>query len=180
MDRKKIIVNEIKYWKNSHLLPEHYCNFLLSLYTEGEDLSGSEQKQKKTNTGQTIVLILITISLVIMGLGFLVIYFTELAPVLQTAITIALSLVMLGLAFFVRKYDQRVIHLFILLAALMIFLSSIHLTASLFPESQMAILFCVLITCIFWLFIGKKYKLKYFIISGVIGILLALYFWLFS
>ncbi|MGM0523072.1 MAG: hypothetical protein ACQER2_03360 [Bacillota bacterium] len=33
--RKATIIHEIKYWKDNHLLPEHYCDFLLALYTEG-------------------------------------------------------------------------------------------------------------------------------------------------
>jgi hypothetical protein len=34
-EKKKIIIQEIYYWKNSRLLPETYCDFLLALYTEG-------------------------------------------------------------------------------------------------------------------------------------------------
>lgn len=34
--RKITIINEIRYWKDNHLLPEHYCDFLMALYTEGE------------------------------------------------------------------------------------------------------------------------------------------------
>lgn len=33
--RKKIILNEILFWKQNKLLPEHYCDFLAALYTEG-------------------------------------------------------------------------------------------------------------------------------------------------
>lgn len=35
--RKKIILSEIKYWKQNHLLPDHYCDFLSTLYAEGEE-----------------------------------------------------------------------------------------------------------------------------------------------
>ena len=34
--RKQIILNEITFWKQNKLLPEHYCDFLMTLYTEGE------------------------------------------------------------------------------------------------------------------------------------------------
>lgn len=34
--RKRIIVTEIENWRKNHLLPEHYCIFLLNLYTEGD------------------------------------------------------------------------------------------------------------------------------------------------
>ncbi len=42
--RKQIIINEIEYWKEHHLLPEQYCDFLLALYTEG---NGIEKKEKE-------------------------------------------------------------------------------------------------------------------------------------
>lgn len=35
-NRKKIVVAEIENWRRNHLLPEHYCIFLLNLYTEGD------------------------------------------------------------------------------------------------------------------------------------------------
>ncbi|MDW0117374.1 hypothetical protein QTL97_10545 [Sporosarcina thermotolerans] len=34
--RKKTIITEIKYWKENKLLPEHYCDYLITLYTQGE------------------------------------------------------------------------------------------------------------------------------------------------
>ncbi|MGN7468624.1 hypothetical protein [Brevibacillus sp. SAFN-007a] len=34
--RKRTIIAEIENWRRNHLLPEHYCIFLLNLYTEGE------------------------------------------------------------------------------------------------------------------------------------------------
>lgn len=34
--RKRTIIAEIENWRRNHLLPEHYCIFLLNLYTEGD------------------------------------------------------------------------------------------------------------------------------------------------
>lgn len=34
--RKKMIISEIENWRKNHLLPEHYCIFLLNLYSSGE------------------------------------------------------------------------------------------------------------------------------------------------
>ncbi|WP_339250599.1 hypothetical protein NSQ43_12295 [Sporosarcina sp. FSL W8-0480] len=45
IQRKKTIITEIKYWKENKLLPEHYCDFLITLYTQGEqerDISASD------------------------------------------------------------------------------------------------------------------------------------------
>lgn len=34
--RKKIIIQEINSWKESRMLPEQYCSYLLALYGQGE------------------------------------------------------------------------------------------------------------------------------------------------
>ncbi|MBT2665504.1 hypothetical protein J7J00_08340 [Bacillus sp. ISL-4] len=34
--RKKIIIQEINSWKESRMLLEQYCNYLLALYCQGE------------------------------------------------------------------------------------------------------------------------------------------------
>ncbi|GAA0362701.1 hypothetical protein [Bacillus horti] len=50
MDQKtKVVIQEIKYWKKNKLLPEHYCDFLLALYTEGSE-NIPEEKTKLTFT----------------------------------------------------------------------------------------------------------------------------------
>lgn len=56
IQRKKTIITEIKYWKENKLLPEHYCDFLITLYTQGEqegDISASDailsKRKKKFN-----------------------------------------------------------------------------------------------------------------------------------
>ncbi|SHN11421.1 hypothetical protein [Gracilibacillus kekensis] len=46
--RKKIIIQEIHYWKDHQLLPNHYCDFLLALYTEGEVASKEKNDKKQT------------------------------------------------------------------------------------------------------------------------------------
>ena len=42
--RKQIIINEIIYWKKNRMLPEHYCDFLLALYTKGNGLQDQSSK----------------------------------------------------------------------------------------------------------------------------------------
>ncbi|MGD8189045.1 hypothetical protein ACQCN2_03485 [Brevibacillus ginsengisoli] len=45
--KKKIIIAEIENWRKNHLLPEHYCIFLLNLYTEGEGEHDRQPPKKK-------------------------------------------------------------------------------------------------------------------------------------
>lgn len=44
--RKRVIISEIENWRRNHLLPEHYCIFLLNLYTEGDRPQSSEMARK--------------------------------------------------------------------------------------------------------------------------------------
>ncbi|RXI99416.1 hypothetical protein DS745_14395 [Anaerobacillus alkaliphilus] len=177
MDRKKIIINEIKYWKKCRLLPDHYCNFLLSLYTEGDQ--PEEINEKQTMRPFKLMPFLMTIFvLALFGLTFLVIYFTDFSSFLQTAVVIFLSIIILLLSIQMKHYDSRLVHLYILIAALMIFIATIHVTNAFFPEQPEAILGAVMLTCFIWLVIGKKYNLKYFLLSGALGIIIAIYFFL--
>ncbi|KIQ94791.1 hypothetical protein LH47_01161 [Anoxybacillus thermarum] len=81
--RKEIIINEIKYWKQTRLLPEQYCDFLLALYTEGngDDVETRTKQVPAWAIRATAAMIGICLSFVL-----LVIYFTELSFVLQTLI----------------------------------------------------------------------------------------------
>ncbi|MFY0546078.1 hypothetical protein [Brevibacillus sp. H7] len=49
--RRRIIVAEIENWRKNHLLPEHYCIFLLNLYTEGDRPNTQVSAGKKEDRG---------------------------------------------------------------------------------------------------------------------------------
>lgn len=176
MERKKIIVDEIKYWKKSHLLPERYCNFLITLYTGGMETGDVKSKQKKVNANQLALLIFTTIGLAIFGLTFLVIYFTDFSTLMQMTSVLFLSAVMFALGKRVKKHDARFVHLYILMTVLMLFLATIHFVGFIFPDQPGAIMWAVIFTCMAWLVIGKKYNLKYLLFSGAIGLLVVIYF----
>ncbi len=175
MERKKIIINEIKYWKKNRLLPEHYCNFLLTLYTEGEQQEEVSDKREKTPLNWFPLLITF-LGLALFGLTFLVIYFTDFSSFLQTGLVLFFSIIMFFLANLVKRFDYRLVHLYILIGALMVFMATIHFTSYLFPDQPNAIIGAVIITCMIWFIIGKKYNLKYFLVSGILGIIVTVYF----
>ncbi|KHF31219.1 hypothetical protein LR68_00168 [Anoxybacillus sp. BCO1] len=81
--RKEIIINEIKYWKQTRLLPEQYCDFLLALYTEGNRDDVETQTKQVPAWAIRATAVMIGICLLF---ALLVIYFTELSFVLQTLI----------------------------------------------------------------------------------------------
>lgn len=75
--RKKIIINEIHYWKKSRILPEQYCNFLLALYTEGEYEQEVSSPKRPTFRKQYIIMTAVIVSALIVN------YFTEIVPLMQ-------------------------------------------------------------------------------------------------
>lgn len=75
--RKKIIIAEINYWKQNKLLPEHYCDFLITLYSQGdhdEEISAtqailSKKKMKKNARAILIQSLYILFAFVVLGIS---------------------------------------------------------------------------------------------------------------
>lgn len=77
--RKKIILNEILFWKQNKLLPEHYCDFLATLYTEGADIEELEPVQHPKQAvlpSEKRKMILLVVGLCIAIMAVLALYFT--------------------------------------------------------------------------------------------------------
>ncbi|MBB5354516.1 hypothetical protein HNR43_000472 [Anoxybacillus mongoliensis] len=167
--RKEIIINEIKYWKQTRLLPEQYCDFLLALYTEGNHNDDVDQPTKQVPTWAVrFTMILIGIFL---PCALLVIYFTELSFVLQTLI---LSLFVIICLMTVRFFAQHrmLTHIALIVGALSLLLLSIRACDVYFSGNMSALAITVMCNCFVWLLIGWRFSLMYFIISGVVGIIL--------
>ncbi|MCQ5364216.1 hypothetical protein NOW01_04265 [Anoxybacillus salavatliensis] len=166
--RKEIIINEIKYWKQTRLLPEQYCDFLLALYTEGnrDDVETPTKQVPAWAIRATAVMIGICLSF-----ALLVIYFTELSFVLQTLIlSLFVIICFIAVRFFVRH--KIVVHMALILGALSLLLLSIRTCDVYFSGSTSALALTVMGNCFVWLFIGWRFSLMYFVISGVVGIIL--------
>lgn len=74
--RKAIIVSEIKYWKDNRLLPEAYCDYLLALYTKGEEdeqAAGLTENKKRQTEMITLLFILLN-ALITPIVAFIIIY----------------------------------------------------------------------------------------------------------
>ena len=97
--RKKIILHEIKYWKQSKLLPEQYCDFLLTLYSGGEEAITPLKKERSRSLH-----IPIWIFTVLFFTILFVNYFTEIAMGLQITLT-ALAIIIFG--YFIYRYFEN-------------------------------------------------------------------------
>lgn len=174
MQRKKIIISEIKYWKKSKLLPEQYCDFLLALYSHGEEEVNKEEKfpasvlakeKKKINRR---ILFLVLLSAISSASLFIVSNY----PVI--AVTIAAIFVIVLLSYAIRHDStQSAIYSFLYIAsAFMLLAMSLKIWLVFFEGHTMLLIGLLLINCLLWLFTGRLLNLLYFTISGGAGILL--------
>lgn len=177
-ERKKIIIKEIKYWKDHKLLPSHYCDFLLSLYSEG---TISHETDKKSKRSVLLLVVTSVISFALLLITFLVIYFTDFLFVLQMALLLIFSLLAFFFAWIALKKGISLYHFPIFIGALILFITSVEFTTYMFPENPIAIFVTVALTCFLWIGVGYRFNLKYLSISGGTGLILLsifLFFWL--
>lgn len=166
--RKKIIIQEIKYWKHSKLLPEKYCDFLLTLYSGGEENITSVKKKISLH-------IPLWIFTVIFFAILFVNYFTEIPIGLQITLT-AIAIIIFGF-FTVRYLDHKLLfQLALACLALLVLIESVNIANFFFPNSNAVLYIILLIQCGIWFIVGQKLKLMYFSISGVIGFIIITYF----
>lgn len=87
--KTKIILQEIHHWKKNRLLPEHYCDFLITLYTEGSENSIKNTKGIFSSYIRYILAFLLSIAVI----GSLVLYFSDFLQQMQISLGIFLLIV---------------------------------------------------------------------------------------
>jgi hypothetical protein len=167
--RRKIITNEIKYWKQNRLLPEHYCDFLLNLYTEGISEADSTRRYSPSRTKGILTFILIGL----LSLSVFFFYFTELSLFLQTALIIFLGISTLAVAIYLVK--KSFFDLVLLLSsALLLLITSVQAAELIFPNHPVSLYIVTALNCLLWLSAGVKWKMVSFKLSGIIGLIVLL------
>ncbi len=164
--RKETILKEIDYWKKNRLLPEQYCNYLLTLYSEGK------HETKETSHRKVYQVFFPVFILFLLPVIFLVTYFTEISFGLQMTLNFSLVIVMIAISVFYKKKNQ-IYQIFYLVFGLLLFLIvSIEFIENIFINSANVIRFTVLIHCFLWFIFGKIFNLKVLKILGIVSVLL--------
>ncbi len=173
--RKEIIIKEIKYWKKSNLLPEHYCDFLYTLYTEGEQ---SVDAEKKTGSRflniQSLILFIMVQAMFL--LAVLVIYFTDFSIVMQMIVGIIFTIAILLIAIKTKAHSLLLSYLYFLMAAMILYLGTVQVIVTVFQANSHYLAFATFIHCAAWFTIGWKYRIRFFTVAGVLGIIVLLFF----
>ena len=172
--RKKIILNEILFWKQNKLLPEHYCDFLAALYAEGADVEELDPVHHKQavlpSEKRKMYLLIVGISIAIIAL--LSIYFTiSSLTLILTVIVGIVALILFIMAFRMVQKNNLLTPIFHLLAAVLLFSMSIRIYTTYFNGNNIALFCLIAANCGVWLWSGIKMKLLYYTVSGVLGLL---------
>lgn len=162
--RKNIILKEIAYWKESKMLPEHYCDYLITLYTEGMGVE-TEKKSKRNKW----FLIFNTIYLALIPVSIYFFYFTELSFILQIAISLIFLFFLIGGLFLYNKNQQNV-DIPAASIAIQFLLLSVAVVIKFFAGEIIYLYIILYGNCFIWYMLGKKYKLLYFTLSAYIGV----------
>ncbi|WP_312093212.1 hypothetical protein [Niallia sp.] len=163
-----IIVKEIAYWKENKMLPEHYCDYLLTLYTEGNGVE--ESKEKKKSKG-LLVFPLLFFSFI--PITIFLLYFTELSFILQMAISL-IFLIFCFIGIFLYNKNQLNVDIPATVAAIIFLLGSVAFVLEFFSNKIIFLYIILFLNCLFWYLCGKRYKLLYFTLSAFIGTFLLL------
>lgn len=175
VQRKQIIINEIAFWKQNKLLPEHYCDFLTALYAQGEaeqdeDKEKSSQavlaKEKKNKRLLVVVLGVITVLLIA---SILVMTAVAFIPIIASGIAIC---AFLYIASKLAKTRSVMTPLLFVFSALLLLGISFKVWDVYFFDAPGVLIGLIIGNCLLWLFSGLLLKLVYFSVSGIMGIVL--------
>ncbi|CAH0347030.1 hypothetical protein [Bacillus sp. CECT 9360] len=167
-NRKKIIIQEILYWKNSRLLPEQYCDFLLALYSEGEEVPQQYQTKSKRVIPYLIVAFIFLLTLFLN-------HFTQLPFGMQIGLSIFSIMALVYAAFFFSKRSWPY-HIPLIGAAFLFLLATVFAIEQLAPDRIGVLYFFLLCHCGIWVYTGKRLSMVYFSVAGYLGIVVILYF----
>ncbi|SFP21193.1 hypothetical protein [Salibacterium halotolerans] len=175
--RRDIVIKEIKYWKSNHLLPDDYCNFLLMLYSEGEEAEQADDEASADLVSAPLYkrfAVMLGAAVAAVILTFIVIHFTSFSLLLQTLSHLVLAAIVFGMAFYARKQDSVLFHLLISAGAVILFAGSTT-TVMRLEENNVLLYVTILLNCSVWLAAGFYTRLPYLLWAGGSGVLLTVF-----
>ncbi|MBB6454302.1 membrane-associated HD superfamily phosphohydrolase [Salirhabdus euzebyi] len=175
-ERKKVILDEIQYWKSNRLLPKEYCDFLLALYTQGEGVK-TNAKQKSFLSNNIFLLLDILLLLILLPVSFLIIYFTEINIGLQMAIIFLFLLISITHFYFFNKKNSIYSQLALIVTLLILFLVTVFVSQR-YVLIDFVVYATVSLNCMLWILIGMLKKYYYLVAGGLIGLLMLTFFFL--
>lgn len=178
--KKQIILNEITFWKQNKMLPEHYCDFLMSLYSEGnhqEEIAGKSKKaiinvEKQRN--RTISMFFPISAMVILLLLFTI----QVEWVVMAVAAVFATGCLIGAIYFAKRNHLMAVMLQ-LATALAILGVTLKVSTMYFAGNNEVLFIILIVNCVFWLLSGIMLKIIYFTISGSLGLIAIIGAWIY-
>ncbi|MGG0642856.1 hypothetical protein ABE021_02765 [Sporosarcina gallistercoris] len=182
VQRKRIIMSEIHYWKKNRLLPEHYCDFLITLYAQGDaDAAANETIEKAILEKESSSVMKRMILLILLAAGLSAMMFAVgNYPIIMIAVASVFVIGLLAKVIFSPSVRSALIPFTYIIAAFMLLGISLKVWFTFFESETMLLLGILMLNSILWLFAGRLLKLLYFTISGAAGLLMIIGFLLIS
>lgn len=170
-EKNRIIVEEIKKWQQSRLLPNTYCEFLLSLYLEGDKEDTAQKKsfslfgQWKNSRKSLLFALLFLMIVAVAAAAFLVV------PAAGKLVITGIALLLSVLAAVKYKHSTA-FHIFVILLAFLSFMFTLMIVDVVFNGVRVALGTGIGLLSFSWLILGWKTRIAYLLISGGAGILI--------
>lgn len=177
--KKKIIMNEIAFWKQNKMLPDHYCDFLMTLYSEGNN-----DQQIEGNTKEAIrnvekrKKLSMSIPFPILSAVLITLLFTIQYEWVVIAITGIFAVSFLVGAFYFAHKNKLLATMLQLATALLLLGVTVKICVTYFSGNNEMLYGLLLANCIIWLLSGIFMKIIYFTISGAVGLIVIIAAWL--
>jgi hypothetical protein len=166
--KTNIIIHEILFWKQNKMLPEQYCDYLLALYNQGNEVEDIETGKSRFSFASFAPSVLIC---TLIPISLFVIYFTELSFVLQTAILtgFVVSLFFAGIYYSNKELILPVIYIAI---AMIMLLQTVSFADAFFKGDKHITYAILFFNCLMWILCGRFMNLLYFTLGGAVGTIL--------
>ncbi|MBS4199696.1 hypothetical protein KHA93_08510 [Bacillus sp. FJAT-49732] len=165
--RKKIILKEITFWKQNNMLPEHYCNYLIALYTEGEEQLQDKVIKRKFHLNIDIFFSMLFLFMI--GIAIVITYITDVSFGMQTLFLTFFVFVLILSIFIFRKMKKSKLLIFIT-GAFIFLLYTVQINDTYFSSNRKSLYIMILINCIVWIIGGVWRKQLFFIIAGTLAV----------
>ncbi len=170
--KKSVIIQEILYWQKNHLLPDHYCQFLLNLYCEGEGAEETNSSQRSKKVSWKMGLLSLLISFVLLGLFMLVTQFQSFPLYVQGAILGFFSLFLYIGTYIMRLRNSDRYHLTLGVASLSLLFTTLWVSQGLDLKANTVFLTLVVVL-ILWLVSGILFQAHYVVLITIVGFMLS-------
>lgn len=157
------------------MLPEHYCDFLLALYEQGEGEDHPPQKNRPILLARSSKSLYLQIIMVIVTIGALFVMFTVSSIIASTVLAIVIAFLLIFTVANLMKKSIMAPVMYVLIALLLLGFS-LKLWLLYFSDRPDVLIGIMISHCILWMIAGKYLRQIYLLISGSAGLLITMYY----